>query len=187
MNAFSFGIEKAPGGSAHAPALDAKNGLPHTVLIFVASGLLFLFARSLVWGQNVSLEDWDMLAAGVLPFAAALGVGRFLPSPFRTSPSSVSTRVLGYAWVTALLTYVVLHVLRLFDQFERPIRAAFEPGLMRYVSYGLFYSLVGYVVVLAIAWAFARQTVTRSDAIKISVGFAASALYFGVALFMFRL
>jgi len=187
MNAMSSSFERLSQRRGPSPTLGDRKGWAQALSIVCFSAIFFLFSRSIVWGQQVSLEDFDILLVGAIPFVFFLVADRVLSTSLGVEVPVGAPRILGWAWVISLLSFVVLHVLRLFDEFERPIRAAFEPGFLRYTSYAVVYTLIGYVLASVGAWCFSKQTPSRSWGMVLAGGFLANVLYFCVALFMIRI
>jgi hypothetical protein len=192
MNTVSVGIDKlhgpsrSPASSSFNPKWAQRAGWIQTTSLLVSSVLLFLFARSIIWGQEVSLEDVPLVLGGALPYGVFLGVEEATRRFSRTSLPVGAPRFLAWAWVASLLLFVSAHVLRLFDSLERPIRLMFEPGFLRYESYALAYTALGFALAAVIALIFSRSIVHRSWAAVIAAGFVFNVLYFGVALFIVR-
>ncbi|UGX89841.1 hypothetical protein G6321_00003380 (plasmid) [Bradyrhizobium barranii subsp. barranii] len=192
MNTVSVGIDKlhdsgrSSSSSRFTSEWAQRAGWAQTTTLLASSILLFLFARSIIWGQEVSLEDVPLLLGGVLPYGIFLGAEEAASRFSRTRLPIGAARFLAWSWVASLFMFVGAHVLRLFDPLERPIRSMFEPSFLRYESYALAYTALGFAFAGVIALGLSRNVAHRSWARVIAAGFAFNVLYFGVALFVVR-
>jgi hypothetical protein len=192
MNTVSVGIDKlqdSGGSSSSSPFTSEwaqRAGWAQTTALLASSVLLFLFARSIIWGQEVSLEDLPLVLGGALPYVIFLGAEEAVGKFYRMRLPTGAARFLAWSWVASLFVFVGAHVLRLFDALERPIRSWFEPGFLRYESYALAYTALGFVFAGLVALGLSRSVARRSWATAIAAGFAFNVLYFGVVLFVVR-
>src|SRR5436190_1316231 len=109
---------------ASASGLGHKRQRSYDRLVFLGrllplfGGLfLFLAARSTVWAQQVSLDNFDMLLAAILPFAVFSAARRW-----SARIQAVDEQNLCWGWALSLFCYVLLHSIHSFEPIEGPIR-----------------------------------------------------------------
>ncbi len=179
--------------SATTPALVRRKHRFDYIRFFTRSApllaglFLFLAARSIVWAQQVSLDNFELLLAGALPFAAFAAVRQLSETTALVRIESIDEQSFFWGWALSLFIYVLLHSIHSFEQIEGPIREYLAPGIFRYGLYGCIYTVMGYVVVIAARMLIKRSVFSRVQFLLLAAGMLLNAIYFGFSVFLVRL
>jgi hypothetical protein len=155
-------------------------------LLLLGGMFFFLAARSTVWAQQVSLDNFDLLLAATFPFATFSAFRRLSEASASVRIQSIDEQCLFWGWTLSLFSYVLLHSIHWFEQIEGPIREYFAPGAIRYGLYAIIYTAISYIIVIAIRLLITRSFLTRRQALVLAAGMLLNATYLCFSVFIVR-